>query len=101
MRRLSIGAALVGALAGALIVRLVALLFAARPDHPLIAFWLMITAPITAPFGFVDRLANQPRFGARLEFATLVALSVLVLIALGIGWWRARRQPMEQEDRHA
>jgi hypothetical protein len=101
MRRTSIGAAVVGVVAGALIVRLVALLFAARPDHPLIALWLTITAPLTAPFSFVDRLANQPRFGARLELATLVALGVLIMVALGVGWWRARRQTLKQEDRHA
>ena len=91
MQRKYVGAALVGLIEGLLLLRLVALLFAARPDNPWIALLLALTAPVTAPLGMLDQWAGQPRFGAGLELATLVAM---LLIAYSTGawlWWSERR----------
>jgi hypothetical protein len=89
--RISVGGIAVGVLEALLLLRLVALLFAARPDNPAIAALLLLTGPLTAPFGSLDRWAGQPRFGARLELATLAALLLIALVALLVQW-RSRRR---------
>lgn len=101
MYRLSIGGALVGAITGALLLRLVALLFAARPDHPFVAILLALTAPLTAPFRALDRYAGQPQIGARLELATLAALVIVLVIAGMAQWWFARSRADQQEKSYA
>lgn len=73
---------LVGALDALLLVRLVLRLFAARPDNPLVQVLLAATAPLVLPLAFLD--ARQPRFGAVLEFSTLVCILLLPLLVLAL-----------------
>src|SRR5215212_6455227 len=70
-------AGLIGGVAALLLARLVLRLLAARSDNPIFYTLFTITAP---PLAFLDR--QQPRFGATLEFSTLILL--LILIALGL-----------------
>lgn len=86
-----LGAWVVGVVEGLLLLRLVALLFAARPDNPLVAGLLAITLPLTLPLTALDRWAGQPRFGARLELATVAAMLIVALVALAIRWRGARQ----------
>lgn len=95
------GARLVGLLGGLLAARLIALLLAARPDNPAINLLLTLTAPLTAPFQFLDQLAGQPQFGARLELATLAALALLTGIATIAQWVLLSRYSLDREDYHA
>jgi len=74
---------LVGALDALLLARLVLRLFAARPDNPVVQVLLGATAPLVLPLAFLD--ARQPRFGAVLEFSTLVCI---LLPLLGVAVWR-------------
>ncbi len=90
MHRKRVGAAVVGLIEGLLLLRLVALLFAARPDNSWIALLLAVTAPVTAPFRLLDQSAGQPQFGARLELATLAALLLLGCGTVAWHWWSAR-----------
>ncbi|HEX6287693.1 MAG TPA: hypothetical protein VFZ66_00810 [Herpetosiphonaceae bacterium] len=94
MIRQNIGALLIGVLEGALAARLIALLFAARPDNPAIGLLLALTAPLTAPFRILDRLAEQPPFGARLELATLAVMALVLGVAI-VGQW-VYMQPHDQ-----
>ncbi|MBA3947752.1 MAG: hypothetical protein H0X37_24755 [Herpetosiphonaceae bacterium] len=75
--RLTTGLSLI---AGLLLVRLVLLLFAVRPSNPVAAGLLWLSAPLVWPFGMLDQLAHQTRWGARLELATVAALVVLTLL---------------------
>lgn len=84
-------AVLVGLLVGLLAVRLVALLFAARPDNPAIGLLLAVTTPLTVPFRALDQLAGQPQFGARLELATLSALLLVIVVAAVVEWTLLKR----------
>jgi hypothetical protein len=77
-------AALFGLVESVLLLRLVALLFAARPDNPWIILIITITTPFSAPFRFLDQWAGQPRFGARLELATLAAM--LLVLGIAVMW---------------
>jgi NhaP-type Na+/H+ or K+/H+ antiporter len=95
------GARLVGLLVGLLAARLIALLLAARPDNPAINLLLTLTAPLTAPFQFLDQLARQPQFGARLELATLAALALAIGIAAVVQWVLLSHSPRDREDNHA
>lgn len=90
MRKQYVGAAVVGLIEGLLLLRLVALLFAARPDNSWIALLLALTVPVTAPFRLLDQWAGQPHFGARLELATLAALLLLACGAAVWHWWSVR-----------
>lgn len=81
---------LLGIVEGALLVRLIALLFAVRPDNDPLALMLALTAPLVWPFGMLDRLAQQPEYGARLELATIAAMLVLLLTALAAVLWTRR-----------
>lgn len=72
-------AGLIGGGAALLLARLVLRLLAARPDNPVFNALFIVTAPPRL-LAFLDR--EQPRFGATLEFSTLVLL--LILIALGL-----------------
>lgn len=69
-------------------MRLIGELFAVRPDNPLFRTLLSVTAPLVWPWLFIDRWLQQPRFGARLEFATLAAMMMVVVIA---GVWSLYR----------
>jgi hypothetical protein len=86
MQKQNLGAVLVGVLEGVLAARLIALLFAARPDNPGVALLLTLTTPLTAPFRLLDHMAQQPQFGARLELATLAAMALVIGVA-AIGQW--------------
>ncbi|MDP9309677.1 MAG: YggT family protein [Chloroflexota bacterium] len=97
MIKSNIGAVLFGLLEGLLLLRLVALLFAGRPDNPWLALVLALTAPLTVPFRVLDQWAGQPRFGARLELATLAAMLLLGLGAAGWLWYRQRRAVTQQD----
>jgi hypothetical protein len=92
---------LIGAIAGLLLARLVALLFAARPDNPAVTILLAITEPLVMPFGWLDRLAGQPQWGARLELATLAALAALVIVTFIVSWIRGRRTTSQAGEQHA
>ena len=101
MSRYTLGTRLVGLLGGLLAARLVALLLAVRPDNPAISLLLTLTAPLTAPFRVLDRLAGQPQFGARLELATLVALALVIGIAAVVQWVLLSHSRFDREDNHA
>ena len=85
------GTLVVGVVEGLLVLRLVALLFAARPDNAAITALLLVTSPLTAAFTWLDRWAGQPRFGARLELATVAAMLLVAVVALAVRWQAARR----------
>ena len=63
-------------------------LFAARPDHPVVAALYLITAPVQA-LAFLD--ASQPRFGATLELSTLALFLLILCVGLIIGLARRAR----------
>jgi uncharacterized protein YggT (Ycf19 family) len=92
-----ITAYLVGALDALLLARLVLRLFAARPDNPVVQALLGITAPLVLPLAFLD--AHQPRFGAVLEFSTLVVL-LLPLLGLAL-WWLLNGRETRNAKREA
>lgn len=84
-----------GIVEGLLLVRLVGLLFAARPDNRALNLLFELVAPLVWPWSWLDRLAGQPRFGARLELATLAAMVMIAVVYGAWSWyrsWRARRQ---------
>lgn len=62
-----------------LTVRVIALLFAARPDNSALLLMLNISDVLVWPLAWID--ATQPQFGARFERGTLlmVVLGILVL----------------------
>lgn len=62
-----------------LTVRLIVLLFAARPDNSALLLMLNISDLLVWPLAWID--ATQPQFGARFERGTLlmVVLGILVL----------------------
>lgn len=62
-----------------LTVRLIVLLFAARPDNSALLLMLNISDVLVWPLAWID--ATQPQFGARFERGTLlmVVLGILVL----------------------
>ena len=72
-------ASLIGGAAALLVARLVLRLLAARPGNLVFNTLYSLTAPPRL-LAFLDR--EQPRFGATLEFSTLVL--VLILVALGL-----------------
>ena len=82
MRIRPIVAYVVGGLDALLLARLVLRLFAARPANPFVQALLAVTAPLVAPLAFLD--ANQPRFGAVLEFSTLVCILLLFIVGMVI-----------------
>jgi hypothetical protein len=79
-----IAAMLLGTAGALLLARVVLRLFAARPSNPVFGWFFAVT---TLPSWLSTLDAGQPRFGATLEFSTLVlALGCLVLgFALGRG----------------
>lgn len=91
MDRYRWGAGLVGLLTGLLLVRLVALLFAARPDNPILGLLLALTAPLTAPFAALNQLTGQPQWGARLDLAALAAIALLLTLAAALQRLHLRR----------
>lgn len=72
-------AGLIGGAAALLLARLVLRLLAARPGNPVFGMLFSITASPSL-LASLDR--EQPRFGATLEFSTLMLL--LILVALGL-----------------
>lgn len=84
-------ARLVGLLIGLLLVRLVAQLFAVRPDQPVLALLLTLSAPLAAPFAALNRITDQPQFGARLDLAALAAITALLGLAAALQWLTLRR----------
>ena len=62
-----------------LTVRLIVLLFAARPDNSSLSFILNISDMLVWPVAWLD--ATQPQFGARFERGTLL---MVVLGILGL-----------------
>ena len=62
-----------------LTVRLIVLLFAARPDNSSLSFILNISDVLVWPVAWLD--ATQPQFGARFERSTLL---MVVLGILGL-----------------
>ena len=88
--RLTFGS-VVGAIQGILLVRFIGLLFAARPSNPVFELCYTLTAPLVWPWTWLDRWAEQPRFGARLELATLAAMLMVALLAgLWTFYWNRR-----------
>ena len=89
----------IGAIEGLLLVRLMGLLFAARPDNPVFELVYVLSAPLVWPWTWLDRWAEQPSFpAARLELATLAAMVVVAVLA-GL-WARYRGGRTEgREDR--
>jgi hypothetical protein len=75
---------LLGAFEGLLVARLMVRLFAGRPDNPALGALLTITEPLQRWLATLD--AAQPRFGATLEYSTLVMLVLLPALAVVI--WR-------------
>jgi uncharacterized protein YggT (Ycf19 family) len=82
----------VWAIEALLIARLVLKLFAARPDHPVFASLFLLTTPLTMPLQFLD--AQQPRFGAVLEFSTLAMIALIACVA-----WIIRRRSAQHDRR--
>lgn len=78
---------IVGIVEALLLARLTVQLFAARPDNPAFRLLLGLTEPLRAPFAFLD--AGQPSYGAVLEYATLAA--ALLILILGYLTWIALR----------
>ena len=84
-----------GIVEGLLLVRLVGLLFAARPDNRVLALIIDLCVPLVWPWLWLDRWAGQPRFGARLELATLAAMLMVAMLYgswCGFISWRSRRR---------
>jgi uncharacterized protein YggT (Ycf19 family) len=82
-------AGLLGGASALLLARLVLRLLAARPDNPVFNALFTISAPPRL-LAFLD--SEQPRFGATLEFSTLVLLLILIAVGLIIaGAGNARR----------
>ena len=85
----------VGALSGLLLARLVGKLLAGREENPALHVLYLLSEPLVALFARPD--AGQPRFGAVLEFSTLAALVLLLILGYG-AWWlmrtgRSKRPP--------
>jgi|GEM_PF-6328871 len=100
MQQHNVGALVVGLLEGVLSLRLVALLFAARPDNLWTRLLLTLTEPLIIPFRILDWLAEQPQFGARLELATLAAMSTILITAASVQWLKLRRKHWQSEGNH-
>jgi hypothetical protein len=88
--RLSLSA-VVGAVEGLLLARLVVLLFAARSDNLVVQVLVRLTAPLVWPWHWLDRWVGQPSEGARLELATLAAIILIALMAALWSIYRSRR----------
>lgn len=70
-----------------LVARLLARLLAARPDNPVVQLLYALSQPLVAPLAALD--AQQPRFGAVLEFSTLTMAISVPLISYLV--WRLLR----------
>ncbi len=82
-----------------LAARLIGLLFAVRPDNWVFEVVLAITAPLVWPWTWLDQWAAQPRFGARLDLATLATMLLILLVSLGWESYRtAHRRAGTQSD---
>jgi hypothetical protein len=82
---------ILGAIEALLLARLIFKLFAARPEHPVVAWILALSEPAIALLARFDE--GQPQFGATLEFSTLT-LCLLIPILWTIGRnIRERRAP--------
>jgi len=90
---------LAGVVEGLLLARLVTLLFAGRPGNPVWELLWAVTWPLVWPWSALDRWAGQPRFGARLELASLAAMASIALLALGMALYRNASRSV-RKDRH-
>ena len=100
MRRRLTFSRLIGAVEGLLLVRLIGLLFAARPDNPVLALFFALSAPLVWPWTWLDRWAGQPRFPqARLELATLAAMATVALLAALWVRYRSGRTAGKEDGR--
>jgi uncharacterized protein YggT (Ycf19 family) len=70
-----------------LVVRLVARLFAARPDNRVIHTLYTATDPLIAPLRMIGLDAHQPRFGAVLELSTLALITLILIGSYFLWWW--------------
>jgi hypothetical protein len=59
-------------------------MLAARPDNPAFQALYLLTGPLIWPLRMLD--AHQPRFGAVIEWSTLVL--VLLVPIVGYSLWR-------------
>ena len=88
----------VGAIQGILLVRFIGLLFLARDSNPVFELCYTLSAPLVWPWTWLDRWAGQPRFGARLELATLAAMLMVALLAsLWTRYWSGRAADREDD----
>lgn len=91
--------AVLGVVEGLLLARLVGLLFAVRPDNPVFEIVLLATTPLVWPWGWLDVWAGQPRFGARLELATIATMLFVALVSLvWVSYRTAKREAGTQSD---
>lgn len=93
------GSRIAGIVEGLLLVRLIGLLFAVRPDNPVYEALLAVTRPLVWPWIWLDRLAHQPMFGARLELATLAAMTTVLILA-GLWSLSSERRLGRREQQH-
>ena len=89
-------AAMSGILELLLLGRLIAKLFAARPDNPSFQLLFLITEPFVALFRFLD--ADQPLFGAVLELSTLVSAICVPVVAYAL-WIIVQRMAAPADKR--
>lgn len=73
---------IVGLVEALLLIRLIAQLFAVRPDQEALQFVLKLTAPLIMPLSLFDQ--GQPLFGARLEFSTLALCLFIPILWVAI-----------------
>jgi hypothetical protein len=98
IERLQLGLCLlVGTVEALLIGRLLAQLLAARPDNPAIGWLYALSDPLRAPLALLD--AGQPRWGARLEFSTLVMAGIVLMIGYAV-WHVLAQQAKRAEERN-
>lgn len=87
-------AALVGAIAGLLIVRLLFRLLIANPNNPAVQAVYTISRPLLFPWAYVWPPPRLP--GLTVERATIAALGTYFLIGLLLSWgrhrWRSERK---------
>ena len=88
----------IGVVEGVLLARLIGLLFAARPDNPVFETVFELSTPLVWPWAWLDRLAGQPRSGARLELATLAMMATVAILSGLWSLYRARKARSREEQ---
>jgi YggT family protein len=77
-----------GLVEGLLLGRLLARLFLAREDNPLINVLYQVTEPLSGVLRWLDE--GQPLFGASLELSTLAMAICVPVVTYGVWWWGER-----------